>query len=154
MSTSNALAFFKAFDQITIEIEFKPAFGQSTGYYDHAVCGPHAPVLPVGTIAKCVTDNGRKLICVSTRFGNAIIFQRYSDSESVIVGNLPREITKLYLGSSVGTNLAEDNVTLFMLLGEPEYATIYPNVGQRIENLFSAAREINSLKLAEELCVD
>jgi len=154
MSTSNAAAFFKAFDQVTTEIEFNPEFSNRTGYYDFAVSGEHAPVLTVGTMAKCVTDNGRKLLLVSTRFGNAVIFQRYSDSESVIVGNLPREIEQLYLGSAVGTNLAEDSITLFMLLGEPEYDTIYPNVGQRIENLFLAAREKDSLDAAAAACAD
>ena len=154
MSTSNASVFFKAFDKVSTEIAYNVAWKNLTSYNDHAVSGEHTPVLPIGTIAKCVDDYGRKTLLVSTRFGNAVIFQLYSDGESVIVGNLPREIEQLYLGSAVGTNLAEDSVTLTMLLGDPEYASFNPNVGQRIENLFLAAREKDSLDAAAAACAD
>ena len=138
----SAKSFYTAFSQVTASIPFNENFNNGTGYLDNCQEGEHAPIVAPGQIVKTETLKGRKILIVGTRFGNAVIFERYTNAiaedTNVIVGNLPKEVEQLYLGSAVGTNLAQDNITLFLLLGEPKYASIHPNVGERIENLFAA----------------
>lgn len=108
------------------------AWANGTGYYDNAVRTEYAPHILPGNMARCTTLNGRKMILIGTRFGNVVIFTRYSDIDTVIVSNVPPEIREIMMGSAIGTNLCEDNITMQMLIGTfPMF-----NIGNKIENMF------------------
>ena len=132
-------SFVSAFANTNTTIDFNSAWENGTGYYDHAMRGKHAPVLVPGEMVKTVSPSGRRILIIGTRFGNAVIFDRYTDTNSkVVVGNIPSQIEELFLGSAIGGNIAQDDVTLVMLLGDPKFAASIPNIGQRIENMFAS----------------
>ena len=140
--------FYYAFNETQTIVPYDKRWENGTGYLDHAVRGIDAPALIPGSIVKTTTSGGRKVLLIGTRFGNAVIFERYTNPAigtavptytEIIVGNVPHEIAELYLGSAIGTNLARDDVTLFMLLGDPKSASNNPNVGMRIETLFATS---------------
>ena len=133
---SNA-PFVASFNAVQKEVEYNPKWENGTGYLDHAVKGDHAPELLCGEMAKSVSTKGRRIVLIGTRFGNIVLFDRYSDPESkAVVSNMPNQITTLLRGSLVGTNLSTDDVTLPLLLGDPTNQRFNPNIGARIEQVF------------------
>ena len=125
-----------------VPLTYSPKWANGTGYFDHAVSGEHAPNLPEGARAACMGDDGRRIIIIGTAFGNAVVFERFTNG-SVIVSNVPREVTKLLTGGSIGTALQDDETTLTLLLGSSEATYdrrqwMCPNVGMRIQTLRNA----------------
>ena len=142
MSTATATKSFfsKHFDRIEKVLPYNSGWENGTGYCDFAVTGKEAPILSLGGEAKSSTLTGRDIIFIGTPFGNCVIFKRYTDSD-VVVSNLPQQVTDLYMGTSVGTSL--DNITLHLLLGNPDCPKISPNVGVRMKNIYAEFNKIN-----------
>ena len=140
-ATTRPTFFQQAFADIESILPFNPAWKNNTGYFDHAVKGEHAPELGVGEYAKSEDEHGRKIVFVATRFGNCVLFERYSKADyECIVSNRPMEVTKLFLGSNIDTRL--DANTQEMLIGQVPGSYAYPNIGRKIENLLKAAKEL------------
>lgn len=135
MTTTTKSFFDTCFDKTETAIEYNEKWENGTGYLDHAVKGPAAPILTAGQVVKSTTLQGRKILFVGTAFGNCVIFKRYTEGP-VVVSNLPRHVTDLYTGTSVGTSL--DTVTLTLLLGCPDIPLGCPNVGIRIDRIRAA----------------
>jgi len=96
------------------KIEFNAEWNNGTGYFDHAVKGKHAPKLAIGQIAACKTPakNNRRLILVGTIYGNAVMFERYTDDTNIIARNVPDEMRDM-----VNTRLSADDVTFMLNAG-------------------------------------
>jgi len=69
--------FESAYERAPKTLDFNPAWSNGVGLYDHAVYGEHAPALPFGTMARSQTGAGRKLLIISTRLGNVVVFERF-----------------------------------------------------------------------------
>lgn len=121
----------QAFDNINNIVEYKAEWENGTGYLDNAVFDTTINFDENG-YAKSVTAKGRKVVLVKTKFGNAVVFERYTDPDSsIVVSNLPRKITSLLM---ISNNLQTQQVT--DLVGNPKHSSIIPNIGQRLDSLF------------------
>jgi hypothetical protein len=137
MAIINTQEYFTAVfnAESTREVEFNAEWNNGTGYFD-ALVNEAFPDMKVGTIAKTVTPvgNDRRILIVKTCFGNVVIFDRYSDNalkgdDATFTYNCPREVEKLARIS--GSRLNENDMRY--LVGEPEFSSIYPNIGETIE---------------------
>lgn len=128
MNASNT--FNRKYETITTVVAFDECWNNGTGYLDGCVKADIG--LRPGDSAKGVTSNERKFIVVGTRFGNCVVFQRYTGGEGdVFVSNVPHKVGMLYRAfTSVGTALDSDGMAA--LIGHPGDL----NVGARIESLF------------------
>ncbi len=126
--------FMEMFDKIETAVDFNAAWNNGTDYFNGAVDGDDAPVVAAGAMVKSTSLKGRKILIIGTRFGNVVIFQRYSDRDDVFVSNVPDAVTKLMMGSTIGTRLSEQDIGF--LTGMPWF-TEPENIGYKIENLFA-----------------
>jgi len=96
------------------QIAFNPKWSNGTGYFNHAVEGEHAPKLAVGQIvaSKVPAADNRRLIIVGTATGNAVMFERYTDSAQTLASNVPDE-----LRSFISNRLSADDVTFLLNAG-------------------------------------
>lgn len=142
-ATTRPTFFQAAFAAIKTVVPFNPLWKNNTGYFDHAVKGEHAPELGVGEYAKSEDEHGRKIIFLSTRFGNCVLFERYSKADyECIVSNRPMEVTKLFRGGCIDSRLDSDMQE--MLIGWVPGPDTYPNIGRKIETLLKAADELKA----------
>lgn len=135
--TTKTEEFLAAFDAAK-EIAFSPEWENGTGYFDHAVRGSTAPRLEPGQMAKCMSNNNRRLVFVGTPIGNVVVFDRYSGGEDgIFVANMPRVLEQMLLQPN---NL--DTAAMVRLLG------VIPsdNIGKRLSCL---ANEIVDLVVTE-----
>lgn len=124
-------------DLIDTIVEYNPKWENGTGYLDHAVIGDLAPRLVAGQEAKSFSPEGRSIILIGTHFGNVVVFKRnQSPTSKIYVGNYPNEIKRFYVGSSVGTSLDSESMTL--LLGIDGAGCSWNNVGAKIAELAEA----------------
>lgn len=95
--TNAQQTFKRLFDSIPSSTGFDPAWANGTGYldglvHDQSINGE----LAIGEIVKLTDDHGRRAIAVKTRYGMAVIFERYSPEGEercgVIVSNVPWEV--------------------------------------------------------------
>ena len=140
---SAAWMFYHAWNDIDTVVEFKDDWKNGTGYLDGAmrdatmISGPH------GSVVKFIDNFGRRAIAIKTRFGNVVIFQRYTDRDQVFAMNCPSRITA-FLGFSGALDFSK----LESLVG---YTCSYANVGQRLEELFAPLTDMNArLDLGEK----
>ena len=125
--------FLASFKAIETNVAYNPAWENGTGYLDHAVTDETLGLKP-GEIAKTESLRGRKIIIVSTRFGNIIVFERYTTVTGPIVSNVPEEVTDLLMGTEIGTVL--DLFTLRLMLGDNTNCyQLTRNLGAKIEEL-------------------
>lgn len=104
-----AETFNGMFAAITNEVTFNPNWANGTGYYDGAIKGEHAVTLAPGEMAKCMSNNERKMIFVGTRFGTFVIFERFSGGENgVHVMNMPTKLSQLGLVETGGRITSAD----------------------------------------------
>lgn len=89
-----------------IDVEFNPAWNNGTGYFDAAVFSEVPGLYTNGRVGRCFDDSGRRLLIIKTRFGNVIVFDRFSHQTDggVYVTNSPVNplIRLVVSGSSVG----------------------------------------------------
>lgn len=140
MTISKNTKLFDAACAKSPKIPFNPEWANHTGYYNYAVAGEHAPVLNPGEMVTSNSGevNNRNILIIGTRFGNVVLFQRYTGGASgVITGNIPRKITDLFIGTQITSNIAEDPTLLDVLIGIVDMGEISPNIGTRIERLFA-----------------
>lgn len=79
----------------SVEVQFSASWKNGTGYFDHAVSGPHAMTFALGQQAKFADDKGRRGVFLGTPYGAAVIFDRYTAAEGgVQVCNLPRSLER------------------------------------------------------------
>jgi hypothetical protein len=129
---------FQAAFELAKEIEYSPQWENGTGYFDYAVRGSTAPRLEPGQMAKCMSNNNRRMVFVGTHIGNVVIFDRYAHGEDgIFVANMPRVLEQLLL---LPNNL--DTAAMVCLLG------VIPsdNIGKRLSRL---ANEIVDLVVTE-----
>lgn len=125
------------------EIPYNAKWENGTGYFDNAVYGKDAPVISAGELVKSISTGGRKIILIGTRFGNIVLFERYTDPESdVVVTNQPQEIEKLFGSLILNGNCSMSTKGIAHLTGlnfdeNSDYCYKNQNVGQLVENLFS-----------------
>jgi hypothetical protein len=113
---SDAAIRFNVAYESAEKIDFNANWNNGTGYYDHAVDGEHAPKLALGQVVatKSPAKNNRRIILVGTPFGNAVMFERYSDDDSVLTRNVPdqlRDITTILSGDDVTFLLNAGNLS-------------------------------------------
>jgi hypothetical protein len=88
-----AALFDNKFDSIEKVIEFNHEWDSGTGYFYAAVetigNGEQeiAVSLKPGEMAKCTSQDGRKMIFVGTPLGTCVVFQRYSNDSGTLVAN-------------------------------------------------------------------
>lgn len=130
-------AFNASFEEIRsngAELKFRTSWKNGTGYLDGIVKDQQLG-LKNGEQAVFVDDYGRRAIVTRTRFGNVVIFERYTPKPEraiIVVQNAPTEITHL-LGPVMSRSLTEDAVA-----GVVGYAGL-ANIGLRIETLLATA---------------
>ena len=72
------------------EIKFNNNWANSTGYFDFATGGDHAPKLEKGEIVKSKSADGRLLVIKCVEPGkNVVLFQRYVARRDCVVINKP-----------------------------------------------------------------
>jgi hypothetical protein len=88
--------FFNAhYEQITQEVEYKPAWCTEGGHFDYAQFDPVLKaMLPAGAVVRCLDEHNRKVIFVGTDWGLVVVFQRYSDDPESVVCHLPRKLAQ------------------------------------------------------------
>jgi hypothetical protein len=134
MNTAAAL-FDKKFNSITNVVEFNNEWNSDTGYFYTAVeiIGDGKPEIAVslkhGEMAKCTSQDGRKMIFVGTDLGTCLVFQKYIGSSDVLVTNQAR-----FLASS---GFIENGILTYdglkRIVGG-EYSN-EPNIGVTIANV-------------------
>lgn len=117
------------------ELTFQESWNNGTGYFDGAVRADLG--LEPGQMTSSWTGevNNRRLLIVGTRFGNVVVFERYTakgeDRCDKFCINAPYEIKALF-GAQLGTALTDD--AFQMVLGSAGFG----NIGKRLEEAFSA----------------
>lgn len=132
-------AVFNAQYSKTKAIPFNPKWANTTGYYDYAVLGDHAPLLESGDIVCSEDPKGRKIIIIGTPLGNVAVFQRYSNRNDIYAANISGTMYN-YAGRMLGGSLNVESleyafgyqINSQMLLG---------NVGQRMLIIKDELRE-------------
>ena len=130
-------AFNTSFEEIRAngaELQFRASWKNGTGYLDGIVKDQIAD-LEIGQQAVFVDDYGRRAIVTVTRFGNVVVFERYTPKPEraiVVVQNAPTEVTHLF-GPVLSRSLTEDAVS--SIVG---YVGLR-NIGLRIESLLATA---------------
>lgn len=130
-------AFNASFEEIRsngAELKFRTSWKNGTGYLDGIVKDQIAD-LEIGGQAVFIDDYGRRAIVTRTRFGNVVVFERYTPKPEraiVVVQNAPTEVGYL-LGPVMSRSLTEDAVA-----GVVGYAGL-ANIGLRIETLLATA---------------
>jgi hypothetical protein len=73
------------------EVEYRPEWENSTGYFDHAVTDHSlAQQIPEGTLGWSRDPHGRVLLIAPTLLGNVVVFDRYAAGPNwVVVSNVP-----------------------------------------------------------------
>lgn len=102
--------FSSAFEKAR-KIEFKVEWKNGTGYFDGAAEGKYAPRVTSGQALSFVDDNKRRGIIVGSRFGNIVVFERYSpdgdNRSNTFVCNTTRkvknEVPHVYLEQGLDT---------------------------------------------------
>lgn len=131
-------AFNMAFAQAQ-PIAFNEKWANGTGYFDHSVRGVNAPVLTEGEMVSSTSTDNRKIVIVGTRFGNVLVFQRYSDGEKdIYVCNIPIEVKKFFNGLFPTGALTEG--TVIALLGEYSHS-FESNIGLHFKKWLPALVE-------------
>lgn len=129
--------FINTFKQITTVIAFDPKWANGTGYLDHAVKADLG--LRPGDIAKSTDNDDRRIIFIGTRFGNVVLFERYSPTKTTlsfkVVGNYPSALRGFYAGSmGIGTALTDEGLEHLVDKSAPDKY----NIGTALEELFSS----------------
>lgn len=133
-------AFNFAFNKAA-EIEFNQNWANSTGYYDNAVSGEHAPKLEIGQVVKATSPmpNNRRILIVGTPLGNFVAFERYSGGDNgVIVYNASKNFGHSFAGM-LGRPLTEQNIQ--WLFGH-EWSD--SNIGKWLNQLAADISDYNS----------
>lgn len=141
MTTTIQQYWAKAFDKVPTTVEYNPKWANGTGYFDHAVKGEHAPKLEVGEMVKCETPapNLRQMIIVGTRFGNVVVFERYSPKDDgershIHVANYPYMLERAGI---IKMNVWKaDDILMFLDAESHMY-----NIGHRVEGFAMAVVE-------------
>lgn len=86
----NAANFAKVFNGLP-ELEYQSKWANGTGYFDGA-----SKDESIKTAGRAVDPHGRRIVIIplhkqgGDRFKNVVIFQRYSDSQDVLIVHCPR----------------------------------------------------------------
>lgn len=125
--------FKRLFDSIPSSTGFDPAWKNGTGYMDGIVHDKSLiDELAIGDIVKFTDDHDRRAIAVKTRYGIAVLFERYSpdgdERSGVIVSNVSWEVRPF---------LAEGAVS-----GDDLYRLLQPlnNIGHMVERVCGEGR--------------
>lgn len=117
------------------KIEFNPDWANGIDGLANAVNGNNAPAIPAGEVRASIDRSGRKILLIGTRFGNVLIFMRYSDEGcQTITNNVPDQIVRFMadqMESSENLCAAED-VAMFLIGSE----FVNTNIGKRLEEFF------------------
>lgn len=131
--------FLERFNQLTQELEFNPKWSNGAGFFDYAVHGEHAPVVPRGTAMKSTAPGGRRLIIIGTRLGNVVVFERTTATSGKtkphVVYNAPSMIVNS--GWIYEPNRPLDEFSVENLIGSDDHV----NVGRQLEDLFSVMKK-------------
>lgn len=133
MATKEAYSVFQnVYNHPTaLSIDYNSNWANGTGYFDHAVKGDNAPIVGIGCVVKSITPDDRKIIIIGTRFGNAVLFDRYTPPEQIIACNLPRELQFVWNSQRIQT-VDELNIFVFNSDGDENM----DNIGKMLEMLF------------------
>lgn len=121
--------------RINLEIPFNPKWSNGTGYFDYAVYGEDAPVVPFGTMAKSESASGRRLIIIGTRLGNLVVFERTTLPGAVPVFTYNSTTVFKEGGWIKDEVISKDEMELIVGVGP------YPNLGKRIDNIFQSMKK-------------
>lgn len=133
--------FTSEFEKAQVENGVKPLsseqFGNGTGYYDGAVYADFG--LVPGQVQAMLDEFSRRALVVGTRFGNVVLFERYSPDETgvrsqTLVCNMPDKINS-FVKNTVLSHNQVDSSSIWWLIGPG------CNIGKRIENLFEEESE-------------
>lgn len=126
-----ALEFFnQKFASITVELAYDSAWSSLRTGFDFAVYRDNSPKFAYGKMLKSTSTEGQKLILISTRFGNVVVYQRFSPGKGLLPA-LGVNCTK-YLRKGGWVRKTEPDIEdLKVLLGDEDQL----NIGERIEEL-------------------
>lgn len=129
--------FLKAFNEIPNTLDYDPQWrGIRSKEFDYAVFSRHCAKLHNGQIATAESDLGQKMILIGTRFGNVVIFERYSPGTGVLPA-LGINHTKHFRKGGWVRGSDPTLPELEVLLGNEEEPS---NIGVRIEQLYAFMR--------------
>lgn len=117
LPNEQAVLFNAIFCQITERLPFKESWSNGTGYFDGVMHDEELnECLNPGERACFVDPHGRKAIILKTRFGLAVIFERYKGPNNrVFARHLSDELRKLELVDVCGGMSLQDMRTLLMI---------------------------------------
>lgn len=118
-------------------IEHDPEWENDEGNYVHAVYGMFAPTLSAGEMRKSISPNNRKIILVGTRYGNVVMFQRYSNGVNnkwnIVMPNLVRLFIAIPDDMSYADDIMFERIIGFSIRSQVEF----DNIGKVIEEYHS-----------------
>ena len=96
------------------------------GYFSNAVIGEAAPVIEHGEVVSSISETGRRIIIIGTRFGNVVIFDRYANNEVGIFVSNATMFVRMTFGFPSGVI---DTQTMYNM------ASYSHNIGRKIESV-------------------
>ena len=121
-------------------VEFNVKWKNSTGYLDQGV--KHE--LAAGEQERCVDDMGRRVLLTGTPLGTVVVFQRYTNDDSVYVLNQPSALRAF---TTTDSRMSEDEMWSYV---GGEFGAM--NIGKRLLQLQKAFETaVISKELAEEI---
>jgi hypothetical protein len=139
MSNFKGFEFFDSnFKRLLKEqpIRYSISWKDMDDYFSLAVQGQYSPDLLGGEMRACTDDKNRKMIFIGTPLGNIIIFQRYVDTEGIVL-NAPEKIKKLLAGVIEAGYQTQES--LYALIGNETSSYGFPNIGTRLSSLLEPA---------------
>lgn len=129
-----ALEFFKnAYDKVQETLVYDPVWSSLRTGFDFAVYRDKTPKLSYGSLVKTMSNEGQRLILIGTRFGNVVVYERFSPGKGVLP-ELGLNCTK-YLRKGGWVRNNEPNLEDLKFLLGVEGDSCMPNIGLRIEEL-------------------
>lgn len=129
--------FDKAYEKANIELAFKGEWSNGTGMYDYVVYGAHAPVVPIGQMARSSTPGGRKLIIIGSRLGNIVVFERHVVAKKKVMNvTYAVQATSNVMQGGWFSHLVLDDYEMSLAVGEEDGY----NIGRRIDALWTSMK--------------
>jgi len=143
---SGVFALRELWNRIEDRLEFNPKWSNGTDYLDHAVTGDEAPKLEIGAFAKfqIPKPDGRYGVMLGSRFGNIVLFERYSGGKhGVVVRNMHQKIEDVLCLDKAVSRIdflshfwwANDNIALAIEGLFEDRSPIIPSINARIMSL-------------------
>jgi len=124
--------FESAYEAIKTEVPFNLEWNNGTGYYDGAIMSGFG--LRPGKLAKSYDPNSRRrIIFIGTRFGNLVLFERYTDGKNAIYVHNANHKIELIGGLNSVDVLSGNDINRIVGMIDETGEPIGDNIGLHIE---------------------